>query len=79
MLFSTDYREYFSVERNERVVNIALIKDLSESILKSQSFVVLTIAASTDANPDLVGYTVVTITLPETESTPQIGKETSAQ
>lgn len=74
MPFFADYIEYFSAARNDKIVTISLIKELPESILLSQSFIVLTLAASTDENADLIGYTVVVISLPETKGSTEIGK-----
>lgn len=61
-----EYQEYFSVERNERTVNLEVLKELPESVLNGGT-IILTIVASVEENSNLVGYAVVVISLPESD------------
>lgn len=58
---------------NERIVEFVLQKKLPEATLNGQS-IVLTLVASVKENSDLVGYTVVVISLPNIEDEPTPGK-----
>lgn len=65
MYFLIEYKEYFRLSRNGRNVEITLGNDLPETILESQSYIILTIVASVEGNSDLKGSTVLIISLPE--------------
>lgn len=73
-----EYQEYFSVERNERTVNLEVQKELPESILNGGT-IVLTIVASVKENSNLVGYTVVIISLPESDAPTTDGSKLHSQ
>lgn len=56
-------------------MELTLNNPLTDEILESQSVIILTVVATAEANPDLVGYTVVIIALPEVEVSPEVGKK----
>lgn len=51
-----------------------LLQKLPESALNGKS-IVLTVVATVEGNSDLVGYTVVIISLPEIDDVPTIGRK----
>lgn len=67
-----DYQEYFTATRNERSIQLSLDVNLPDSVLTQNSFIALTIVATIEGNSDLAGYTVVTISLPDTEDNPPV-------
>lgn len=68
------YRSYFQVSRNGRTVTMTLTNPLPDTILQSNAFITLVIVATVQDNDDLTGYTVLIISLPESDDTSTVGK-----
>lgn len=69
-----EYREYFTLSRFQTTVQLALEKDLPNTILQNNAFIVLTIVASVEDSTSLQGNTVVVISLPTNEDEASVGK-----
>lgn len=69
-----DFKDYFTATRNERNVALSLDENLPDNVLQANSVIVLTLVATVEGSSDLTGYTVVIISLPDSEGLPATGK-----